>query len=162
MIRYPNDKFYFIGDSAGGGLVVSMLEHLREMGIKVDKTILLSPWIDISMSNPDIETQLKKDFTLNLDSLIESGKRYAGNLKTTDGKVSPLYSNLDNLGEFLIYASDNELLYPDIIKFSESINKSTNTSSTLIIGKDLCHDYHLLIIKETKGIIKEMMEFLLK
>lgn len=161
MKRYKNDNFFIIGDSAGGGLAVSMLQNINKKSIKIKKTILLSPWIDVSMSNPLIEEQIKKDFTLNLDSLIECGKRYAGDLETTDEIVSPIYGNLNNLGSLLIYASDNELLYPDIAKFDLLVKSSNNSNSILIIGKNLCHDYPLLIIKETRGIIKEMMEFLL-
>ena len=153
--KYPNDKFSFIGDSAGGGLSVSMLQQLSRQGIRIDKTILLSPWVDVSMINPAIKKQVKKDFTLNLDSVIECGKRYAGNIETTNEIVSPIYGDLNNLGNLLIYTSDNELLYPDIIKFHELVNNSQNSVSKMIVGKNLCHDYPLLIIPLVSLIINK-------
>lgn len=161
MNKYNDDEFYFIGDSAGGGLAVSMLQQLSKCGINIKKSILLSPWIDVSMTNPKIKDQIKKDFTLNLDSIITCGKNYAGELSTTSGIVSPIYGDLKNLGSLLIYVSNNELLYPDIIKFYELVNQNSGSVANIIIGNNLCHDYPLLIIKETKGIIREMMTFLL-
>ena len=161
-IRYNNDKFYFMGDSSGGGLAVTMLQILNKRNITINKTVLLSPWVDVSMNNPDIEKHLNKDFTLNFDNLIKCGISYADTLKTNDPKVSPLYGNLSNMGKLLIYVSDNELLYPDILKFHELVNKNKNSSSKLIIGKKLCHDYPLLIIIVTSGIIKEMLDFLIE
>ncbi len=161
MNKYNNDNFYFMGDSAGGGLAVSMLQKLSKQGIDIKKTVLLSPWIDVSMTNPSIKQQLEKDFTLNLDSIIECGKKYAGDISPTSEIVSPIYGDLNNLGSLLLYVSDNELLYPDIVKFNEMVNQCKNSTSQLIIGKNLCHDYPLLIIKETKGILQQMMTFLI-
>lgn len=160
MKRYKEDTFYIIGDSAGAGLGVSMLQEFNKKKIVFNKSILISPWIDISMTNPKIKDQLKTDFTLNLDSLIECAKKYSKGYNIKGKLVSPIYGKLDNIGSLLVYTSDNELLYPDIIIFDNLVNKSINSSSKLIIGKDLCHDYPLLIIKETKGIIEEMMKYI--
>ncbi len=160
--KYKNDKFYFIGDSAGCGLIVRMLKLINKNDIIVNKSVLLSPWIDVSMSNPLIKKQLSKDFTLDYNDLVKCGKEYAGRIKTTSKIVSPINDKLNNLGDLLIFTSDNELLYPDIVKFDSFVNKCENSSSSLIIGHELCHDYELLIIKETKTIIKDIMNFLLK
>lgn len=158
--KYKKDTFYFMGDSSGGGLAVSMLQKLTNQKINISKSVLFSPWLDVSMLNENIKKQLKSDFSLNIHSLIKSGESYAGKYPTTGKMVSPIYGNLNNLGSLLIYVASNELLYPDILKFNEIIKSKKNSECNLIIGKNLCHVYPLLPIKETKNTMEEIMKFL--
>ena len=44
----------FIGDSAGGGLMISFTMLLQDQNIELpSKLIGLSPWVDASMTNPN-------------------------------------------------------------------------------------------------------------
>ncbi len=48
-------KIIFMGDSAGGGLALGLAEVLHEQGDRCPgELILISPWIDLTMANPDI------------------------------------------------------------------------------------------------------------
>lgn len=80
-----------MGDSAGGGLAVSFCEYLSEMNLEQpDKMILLSPWMDVSMSNPAAADYEASDPMLSAYGLIEMGKCWAGELELTDYRVSPM------------------------------------------------------------------------
>ncbi|KAI9834048.1 MAG: hypothetical protein M1819_003333 [Sarea resinae] len=51
------------GDSAGGGMVVSMLVTLRDQGIPLPAgAILVSPWVDLTHSFPSVAGESKLDY----------------------------------------------------------------------------------------------------
>jgi acetyl esterase/lipase len=51
------------GDSAGGGMVVSMLVILRDQGIPLPAgAILISPWVDLTHSFPSVAGENKLDY----------------------------------------------------------------------------------------------------
>ena len=53
--HFPPSQILFAGDSAGGGMVLSMLVVLRDQGCPLPAgTILLSPWVDLAHSFPSV------------------------------------------------------------------------------------------------------------
>jgi acetyl esterase/lipase len=51
------------GDSAGGGMVLSMLVTLRDQGIPLPAAaILISPWVDLTHSFPSLGGDGKMDY----------------------------------------------------------------------------------------------------
>ena len=73
--QYPKDRFMFMGDSAGGGLALAFAQKLKNEKYEVQpvKNILFSPWLDLSMQNPDIKPQEHLDKILPLNGLIDAG-----------------------------------------------------------------------------------------
>ena len=56
-----------------------LLEKMGEEGKQMPyKTILLSPWLDVRMTNPEVEEKEKVDPVLLKEALIVAGKKYAG------------------------------------------------------------------------------------
>lgn len=66
-IRYPDHEFGLFGDSAGGGLALALLQVLRDAGAqhRPIRTALVSPWVDLTLSNPDSAALQRKDFILS-------------------------------------------------------------------------------------------------
>lgn len=159
-----NDKFYFFGDSAGGGLALAFLQEARDKNVMSfpEKTVLMSPWPDISMTNKEIKKFEKKDPLLPVQSLIKIGKQYAGNLDLKSPLVSPIYGNMDNLGEIMLLFGTNEVLYPDCMKLSDMLNTAKGTVVEPYIGKNLCHDWILAPLKETGKALDAIGEFYLR
>lgn len=59
--EYPEDEFFLFGDFSGGGLALSFLQELRDMGnlpMPV-RTAVVSPWLDIALNNPKIKIMKK-------------------------------------------------------------------------------------------------------
>lgn len=53
--HFPREQILFGGDSAGGGMVLSLLVVLRDQGLPLPAgTILLSPWVDLTHSFPSV------------------------------------------------------------------------------------------------------------
>ena len=159
-----NDKFYFFGDSAGGGLALAFLQEARDKNVIPfpEKTVLMSPWPDISMTNKEIKKFEKKDPLLPVQSLIKIGKQYAGNLDLKSPLVSPIYGNMDNLGEIMLLFGTNEVFCPDCMKLSDMLNMAKGTVVEPYIGKNLCHDWILAPLKETGKALDAIGEFYLR
>ncbi|MBT4729447.1 MAG: alpha/beta hydrolase [Bacteroidetes bacterium] len=156
-----NDEFYLLGDSAGGGLALSLLQLLRDNNrtIRPKKTVLLSPWLDISMSNPEILNFVDKDVLLSLSGLNECAKLYAREMDLKNPKVSPIYGNLENLSEIKVFVSTHELFYPDCSLLKSKIDSVQGSTIDLSFKKEMIHDWLVLPIPESDETIQEVADF---
>lgn len=72
--KVGEEKLIVMGDSAGGGLSLALCQYAGEKGInQPNQLILISPWLDISMSNEIIDEVEKNDPLLNKDLLKLAG-----------------------------------------------------------------------------------------
>ena len=76
--------------------------------------------------------------------------------------VSPIYGNMDNLGEILLLFGTNEVLYPDCMKLSDMLNVAKGTVVEPYIGENLCHDWILAPLKETDEALDAIGKFYLE
>jgi len=160
QILTKNKKIILIGDSAGGGLALGFTQYLKELEIKLPyKLILISPWVDISMTNPELEKYEKIDPMLSIYGLKEIGKAWAKDLDVKDYKVSPIYGNLKNLPSTIVYTGTRELLYPDICLLYDKL-KENNVECELIIGEEMNHIYPLFPTTNGKKTREQILEFL--
>lgn len=150
----------FMGDSAGGGLALAFVEYLNEKSMPMpSKLILISPWVDISMSNVNLLKYEDMDPMLSIFGLKESGKLWAGDLDVKDYKVSPIYGNLSNIPKTLLFVGTREVFYPDIVLLHEKLIEN-NIDSELIVGKNMNHIYPIYPIsygKDARKLIIEMI-----
>lgn len=162
--KYKTDEFYLFGDSSGGGLALAFLQILKnEKDLPFPKkTVLMSPWTDVSMTNKEIEEFAEKDPLLPLNGLIVTGKQFAGELDVKSPIISPIYGNMNNLGEIFLIFGTNEILYPDCLKLSDMLEVAVGTSVKIKIGENLCHDWILAPLKESEETIDEIGKFFLK
>ena len=160
--KYPNDSFSFFGDSAGGGLALSLLMQLRDKGIEAPKkSVLVSPWLDVGLSNKDLANYVKRDKILPLDVTIQIGKTFAGELGVSHPYVSPIYGNFENLGDLLICYGSEELTYPDCKALFLKTANAKGTTIKEIIGEGEGHDYILFpSSKKAKEAYREIGDFL--
>ncbi len=162
--KNKNDVFCFFGDSAGGGLALGFIQELRDRSISPFpvKTVLMSPWVDISLTNKEIEEFEERDPLLPLNTLMKIGRKYAGNMELENPLVSPVYGNMNNLGHIFLIFGTNEIFYPDCMKLDRKLSEAFNTEKELFIGENLCHDWILAPLKETDATLDRIGEFFLK
>ena len=153
-------KVIIIGDSAGGGLALGLTQYLKEKDIELPKKIvLISPWVDVTMTNKEIAKYENNDPMLAKYGLIEIGKLWADDLDIKNYKISPLYGDLKGMPDTLIFTSTNDILYPDIVLLNDKLIKN-NVKANLIINKELYHIYPLYPNKEGRNAIKQIIEFI--
>ena len=159
--KYINQDYNItlMGDSAGGGFVLSFCQYLNQISLVQPRNIIVfSPWVDISMSNPPYDNE--NDPILGEVGLKEIGKSWAGNLDMKDYRVSPVYGDNHNLSKTLIFAGENEIFFKDISKYVDNLKKD-DVNVKFIVGEKLFHIYPLFPIPEvisTLKIIKKEMK----
>ena len=81
-----------MGDSAGGGMALALTQKIgKEELTKPSKTILISPWLDVTMENSEIKKVQEKDKMLNAEILKLAGISYAREENDTKNYlVSPI------------------------------------------------------------------------
>jgi acetyl esterase/lipase len=100
------------GDSAGGQMALSAALALRdERGAVLPRTVLISPVLDIALSNPSID--MVDDPWLTREGLLEFAKLWCGDLPPTDPMVSPLGADLTGLGPLTVFSGTRDILNPD-------------------------------------------------
>lgn len=143
---YPDDRFAIYGDSAGGALGMNLLIRLRDGGEDYPKKcVWASPAVDISMTNPDILPLKETDKSLNYDFVLAGGKSYAGDTPLTDSRISPLYADLRDLGDMLMFFGENELLRPDCEKLIEKLDQTPGTNLQWHMAPERGHDFLLMV-----------------
>ncbi len=134
-------KVFLAGDSAGGGLAMGLAEDFQNEGLlQPDELILLSPWVDITMSNPEIKSYESIDPMLSKEQLIVSGEFWAGSTDPKDYRLSPLYGEVSSLKNVTLFVGTRELFYPDVMKAYEKMKKA-GVDVTLHVGKGQNHVY---------------------
>ena len=115
--KIKEKEFILMGDSAGAGLALALYQRNGKMKRKLpDKTILISPWLDVRMNNPEIDKI--KDPVLNKPLLKLSGKKYAGKNGLKSYLVNPVLGPTDKLRNIYILSGTKDMLNPDAKKFA--------------------------------------------
>lgn len=123
--QYPASHISFAGDSAGAGLALALAQNLRDDGLALPKQlILLSPWLDVSMSNSEIHRVDKHDKLLGIKGLQLAGKAYAGDLDIKDPRVSPIYGKFHQLPRISIFIGTHDLFIPDCRKLTRLLEEA--------------------------------------
>ncbi len=108
----PDHSVCLAGDSAGGQMALSVALMLRdERGLILPETVLISPVLDASLTNPLIDAV--PDPWLTRVGLLEFAKRWCGDLPMTDPMVSPLNAELAGLGPLAVFSGTRDILNPD-------------------------------------------------
>lgn len=116
------DRIAVSGDSAGGGLGLSMLVRLRDEGYPLPACYVgLSPWTDLAATGASIEENNGRDVMFGqiptgLASLL--GLLYCGEADPTDPLLSPMYADLTGLPPMLIHVGESELIRDDGLRLA--------------------------------------------
>ena len=152
----PGRRVILMGDSAGGGLALGLAEYLVEQGDALpERLILFSPWVDVSMDNPDIEKYVPAEPILHLELVKIHGRYWAGDGDTHEWKVSPLFGEMAGLPPVTMYCGTRELLYPDILLAQDRL-LAAGVDSTLCVGRGLNHDWPLMPLPEADTAFREI------
>lgn len=155
-----NKPIIIMGDSAGGGLSAAFCEHLAVIDLpQPENLILISPWIDISMSG-DYDG-VDPDSIGSADALREMGKSWAGDLDLKDYKVSPMFGDVSGLAKTTIFVGSDETLYSDILKFHNKL-KDAGVDVELNTGEGMNHVYPIYpLVPESKEAFNHIVDVLL-
>lgn len=145
-----SDSLLVMGDSAGGGLGLGLAMAVRDEGLKAASAlILLSPWLDVTMSNPHIEVIDPEDPFLNIQALRAAGRAWAGGANPRKPWVSPLYGELEGLPPLHLFIGTKDILVADARRF-RGLCLAAKADLSFYEYENMVHDWMLLEFKEGK------------
>ncbi|MEJ5258483.1 MAG: alpha/beta hydrolase [Fervidobacterium sp.] len=159
--KYSDKKFVFIGDSAGGGLALGFAQKLRDESRKLPEHIVLfSPWIDVSMENPEIGNVESKDVILTVKGLKAAVEKYAAELDLKDWQISPIYGDFRGLCPVAIFTGTDDVLNPDARRLRDKLREQ-GVVCNYFEYNGLFHDWVILtFLKESREALEKLKNIL--
>lgn len=159
-IAKSKGRLFIVGDSAGASLVLGLSQLIdKEKLRKPDHLIMISPWMDVAMTNTEIERLQPIDPSLDCDGLKYAGQVYSmGDLQNP--LVSPTYGEYQDASPMTLIVGTLDLLYPDCYKFNE-ICKEKGVNLSFYEYENMVHLFPLFNIPQAKE-AKEIMVSIMK
>ena len=141
----PGAPLVVAGDSAGGGLSLSLLVRLRDLGLTMPSgSVLLSPWTDLTVSGSSVDSNHGKDLWFTRRHLETWARYYVGSADGHSPCVSPVFADLSRLPPLLLLVGEDELLLDDAVRVADAA-RGGGTAATVLIGKRMQHDWPLTL-----------------
>src|SRR5579859_7107430 len=116
----PPNRIAVVGDSAGGGLALSMAIAIRDAGGPAPAAVVtIGPSTDLAKEGASMKERAHLDPIVTYESSMAHARRYMGaegNLKHP--LASPLYADLRGLPPLLIMVGTHEALFDDSTRFA--------------------------------------------
>ena len=157
----PDGPLFVAGDSAGGGLCLSLLLRLRDLGLSMPRgSVLLSPWTDLTISGKSIDANHGRDLWFTRRHLEAWAGYYVGGADGRSPYVSPVFADLAGLPPLLLFAGEDELLLDDAVRVVDSAREG-GTAAAMVIGKGMQHDWPLTLpwLEESRMAWKAIQRF---
>ncbi|KQR22176.1 hypothetical protein ASF79_07780 [Agreia sp. Leaf335] len=114
---HPDSPIVLMGGSAGGGFALGFAQSLVEQGLpQPDRIVLLSPWLDLTLTNPDIPAVDRRDVLLDRKALIPNGLAWAHGDDPEGYRLSPVNGSLAGLAPTTVLVGTDDILYPDTLR----------------------------------------------
>jgi len=155
--RQPRPKIVLIGDSAGGGFALGLAMLIRDEGLPPPETlIMLSPWLDITMSNPRIAAIDREDPFLNREALVKAGESWARGANPRKPFLSPLYGTFGGLPTMHLFIGTRDILVADCRRFRDAC-QAAGARLAYYEFERMVHDWMLLDFKEAKIAVSQVV-----
>lgn len=150
---------YIMGDSSGGAMSLRLAQMIRDRKIVPPAgLVLLSPYVDATLSDPIPSELVERDITLDrfgLDMLVHL---WAGDTDLSDPSISPLNGPMDGLPETLIVAGGDEIFLPSNEALARKMDLS-GTDVTLVVYNG---SYHIFPVYTHLPESEAVMEHIIK
>lgn len=138
------ERIAVMGDSAGGGLTLVLLQTLRDRGIPQPAcAVCISPWADLTCSGATHRTNRKKDPILPAPELPKFARLYLPEGDLSNPSVSPLFGDFAGLPPILIHVGTDEILLDDSRRVAEKARQA-GTAVELKIWPHMIHVFQAL------------------
>lgn len=159
--EYPVNRIILMGDSAGGGLALGLVQVMRNQGKQLpEQIILFSPWLDVSMSNPQMLSIEKDDTILSIKGMKSAGEKYTGTAGLKDFRVSPLLGNMKGLCMISVFTGTHDILNPDVQRL-KTLMIEQGLSINCFEYPQLFHDWVIITsLKESQDVIQKVYDLI--
>ena len=150
----------FMGDSAGGNMAVVLTMMAAEEGLpSPSRHVLISPGLDMSLSNPEVFEAERNDPWLGIPGGLEAIRLYSAGIDRADWHISPLYGDLAVLPKTLLLTGSHDLLSPDNLIFAERA-RAAGVEVDVVYEEGMFHVWPLIEMPEARRARDSIVAFL--
>ncbi len=143
LAEYSPTRLAVAGDSAGGGLTLSLLIALRDRGLpQPAAAVLISPWVDLTFSSTVAPELSALDPIVSSADLRAMRDLYLGSADPAQALASPALADLRGLPPLLIHVGSAEVLLPDS-EFLAARASAAGVDTELVVWPDMVHVWHV-------------------
>jgi monoterpene epsilon-lactone hydrolase len=134
-----------IGDSAGGGLVFSLLLKLRDEGRPLPAAaVALSPWTDLALTGASLRLNAAADPMLRAEYPPLFVDDYLAGTDPCAPYASPLYGDHAGLPPTIIQVGSDEVLLDDAVRIADRMRQA-GCKVELEVWPRMPHVWHLFV-----------------
>lgn len=153
-------RVIIMGDSAGGGLALSVSVEVRKRQYEPPiRLVLISPWVDLSLSNPAIPFTKELDPMLAPEGLQFAGQVYAGSMSVESPMASPALADVDGLSPVTMFIAGRDILSHDAVALAHKMMRS-GVDVKVHYAPDMFHAWPLLNTRpgrEARSVISSLI-----
>ena len=132
-----------VGDSAGGGLVMALLQTLhKENSDMPSSAVLISPWTDLTLSGDSMVSRVDRDPMLmpgkDMDYVVRS---YLNGEDPKNPLISSIFCENFKLPPMQIHVGTEEILFDDSLRLFDKL--SSNNNIKLEIWDGMFHVFNI-------------------
>ena len=122
------------GDSAGGGLATSLIALCIAAGIHVTGLVLMSPWLDLTLTSDCYATNAATDLLFSHQAAADAAQLYLQGVSAENPLASPLSGSVAGFPPTLISVGSGEVLASDGERFHLKLQRAGVTSHFIAIA----------------------------
>jgi acetyl esterase/lipase len=154
------EDIVFMGDSAGGNMAVVLTMMAAEVPLPLpSRHVLISPGLDMSLSNPKLFEAERNDPWLGIPGGLEAIRMYSAGIDRSDWHISPLYGDLSVLPKTLLLTGSRDLLTPDNLIFAEKA-RAAGVEVDVVHEEGMFHVWPLIDMPEARRARQHIVAFL--
>jgi len=157
-------RLLFAGDSAGGGLVLSLTMKLRQKGLPLPRAIVtFSPWADLATTGASLDENSDSCAMFAGITIRNAARFYVGNSESHDPLLSPLYGDFKDFPPLLIHAATDEVLRDDSIRVAERAH-AAGVPVTFRMWRGVPHvwQFFAAVLPEARESLEDVTKFVRK
>jgi len=115
-------KIVVVGDSAGGGLTLSLLAKLVAEADELPQpvaAVVMSPWTDLALTGDSLESRAEEEMYLSPDAVQAFANHFLAGHSPLDAAASPLYGSHKDLPPLQLHVGTAEILLSDSLAYVE-------------------------------------------
>jgi acetyl esterase/lipase len=134
-----------VGDSAGGGLTLSLLAALRDRGAALPAcAFVFSPWTDLGGEGASMAGNEGRDVWMTRRHIAAWSRHYAGSSDVANPGISPVHADPAGFPPLLLIVGDQEVLLDDSLRV-EARARQAGVHVEALVGRGMQHDFPLTL-----------------
>lgn len=151
-----------IGESAGGNAALATIVRARDEGWALPAAaVLLSPWVDLTLSGDSISRNQSTDLMLEPGLFTGWRDAYVGERDASDPGISPLFAELSGLPPLHVQATTAEVLEDDARRLAERA-EAAGVDVELVMHDELWHIFQTQapLLPEARAAMGQIVTFI--